>query len=349
MQRSLSIWIATTVALLLATPAHPEPAPRELKLHHMMSAMAPAHRLMLLEWAERIAGASGGRLRVKVFPSMQLGGQAAGLIDQVRDGIVDIGWTLPGYSPGRFPSIEVFELPFVIARPAVMNRAMQEFLQRHPEDFAEVKVLNLFVHRGQVLHSRRPIHRADDLRGMKIRVPSRVGGWIVEALGATPLGSPVQNIPEMLSKGIVDAAYIPYEASHGLKVHELVDYHVTLGGLPSDRIQTQVFILAMNWAVYRGLEPDLRAVIDANSGIALCDWLGEKWDSFEDPGREAARASGSLIELPAAEIALLRDRVEQPVIERWATTVARRGIDGHALLDEARALLRQHGADDVTP
>lgn len=338
----ISITVAALFALSLAVPISAAPPVKVLKLHHMMSPMAPAHRVMLLEWAERIAAASGGRLRVKVYPSMQLGGQAAGLMDQVRDGIVDIGWTLPGYSPGRFPSIEVFELPFVIASPPVMNHAMQAFLERHPEEFAEVKVLNLFVHAGQVLHSKRPIRQADDLRGMKIRVPSRIGGWIVEALGATPLGSPVQNIPEMLSKGIVDAAYIPYEASAGLKVHELVDYHVTLGGLASDRIQTQVFILAMNQDIYDGLEPDLRAVIDANSGTALSDWLGRKWISFEKPGMDAAQASGELIEIPTAEVTLLRERVEQPVIDRWLATVAKQGIDGKALLAEARELLRYH-------
>lgn len=321
----------------------------ELTLHHMMSAMAPAHRVMLTQWAERLRQASGGRLQVRIYPSMQLGGQAAALMDQVRDGIVDLGWTLPGYSPGRYPRIEVFELPFMVASPPVMNRAMHEFIARHPEDFVEVKILNVFVHQGQVLHAKRPIRKADDFRGLKVRVPSRVGGWMVEALGGTPLGSPVQNIPEMLSKGIVDAAYIPYEASFGLKVHELVDHHITLGGPGPDRIQTQIFVLAMNPEAYASLDPSLQAVIDANSGPAISDWLGQLWIEFEQPGAAAARASGELFALEPEEVSIVRERVEQAVIDRWVAAVARRGIDGRALIAEAHALLRKHAGIEAGP
>jgi TRAP-type C4-dicarboxylate transport system substrate-binding protein len=235
-----------------------------------------------------------------------------------------------------------------------MNRAMHEFIERHPEDFPDVKILNVFVHQGQVLHSKRPIRRADDFRGLKVRVPSRIGGWMVEALGGTPLGSPVQNVPEMLSKGIVDAAFIPYEASYGLKVHELVDHHITLGGPGPERIQTQIFVLAMNPAVYARLDPDLRAVIDAHSGPGMSDWFGQLWIDFERPGEAAARASGELFALPPDEVRIIRERVEQAVIDRWVAAVARRGIDGRALIAEAHALLRKHAAvearaDDINP
>jgi TRAP-type transport system periplasmic protein len=313
-----------------------------LKLHHMLSSAAPGHRLMLLEWSERIAQESNGRLQIKVFPSMQLGAQAAAILDQVRDGIVDIGWTLPGYSPGRFPNIEVFELPFMVSTPEVMNRAMHDFQQNHPEEFAAVKVLQLFVHKGQVIHSKQPIRSVEDFRDKKIRIPSRVSSWIVDALGGTPLGTPVQKIPELLSKGIIDATFIPYEASYGLRIHELVDYHITFEMENSDRIQTQIFILAMNRDVYNSLDDELKKVIDNNSGISMIPWFSQLWVDFEVPGERAARESGELITLPAEDVLTIREMVEEPVADKWVSVVEKQGVDGRALIEEAKMLLEKY-------
>jgi TRAP-type C4-dicarboxylate transport system substrate-binding protein len=313
-----------------------------LKLHHMQSAAAPAHRFMLTEWKDKIEAESGGRLRIRMFPAMQLGGQSAAILDQVRDGITDIGWTLPGYSPGRFPRIEVFELPFVMSSIEVMNRAMLDFLANHPEEFADVRILQVFAHAGQVVHSKTPIRTADDFVGKKIRVPSRVSSWIVEALGGIPLGTPVGQVPEMLSKGIIDATLIPYEGSYGMKIHELVDYHSTLELENTDRFQTQIFVIAMNKEAYAALPADLRTVLDNNSGVNNSAWFAEKWQEFEIPGANAAAASGEVILIPAAEVAKIRASVEQPVIARWQEIVARKGIDGTALLEEARFLLNKH-------
>jgi len=333
------------LCLMLLFPSFPVAAQDEviyLKLHHMLSAAAPGHRIMLLGWSEKVAEESNGRLQIKVFPSMQLGGQAAALFDQVRDGIVDIGWTLPGYTPGRFPNIEVFELPFLVSSPYVMNQAMYDYERNHPEEFSSVKVLQLFVHVGQVVHSTTPIRSIEDFQDKKIRVPSRVSSWIVEAMGATPLGSPVQKIPEMLSKGIVNATFIPYEASYGLKIHELVDYHITFDLEHSDRIQTQIFILAMNWDTYNALDDELKTVIDNNAGISMLPWFAQKWVDFEVPGKRAAAESGELIEIPVDDLDALREQIEKPVIERWVSALEKEGIDGHALIEEARSLLDKY-------
>ena len=196
----------------------------ELKLHHSLPPISPAQQTMLVPWAGKLAAESGGRIAVTIYPAMQLGGQAPQLINQARDGVVDLVWTLTGYTPGRFPRTEVFELPFLNADPVTMNLALYDFLKLHPEEFAEFKLIAAFVHAGQALHSRRPVASVADFRGLKIRVPSRVSGWIVEALGGVPLGSPVSAIPELLSRGVVDAAFIPFEVVKSLRVDELVDY-----------------------------------------------------------------------------------------------------------------------------
>ena len=195
----------SVVAMLAATPASvvaAQAAPVvQLKLHHMLGPLAPGHRAMLVPWADKVTRQSNGRIQITIFTSMQLGGQAPALIDQVRDGIVDLAWTLPTYTPGRFPRVEVFELPFLNASPIVMNLALAEFVANHPEEFAEYKLISVFVHAGMSIHSKKPVRTADDLQGLKIRIPGRTTAWMVDAMGSTPIGAPISKIPEMLSKG----------------------------------------------------------------------------------------------------------------------------------------------------
>lgn len=314
----------------------------QFKLHHALPPAAPAHWSTLVPWAERVESASGGRIEITVYASMQLGGKAPQLMNQVRDGVVDIVWALSGYTPGRFPSLEVFEMPGLNAHPTVMNRALAEFVVKHADEFADYKVIAAFVHAGQALHSKIPVRVADDFVGMKIRIPSRTAGWIVEALGATPIGTPAAKIPELLSKGIVDAVFIPYEVVGSLKVHELADYHIGLTLPASDRFHTQVFLIAMNRDAYQGLPPDLQGIIDAHSGKNISDWLAQIWMDNELPGIELADASGELIQLTTPVSQELKQRMESEVTQRWSRSMAERGLDGPALLAEARALIEKY-------
>ena len=84
-----------------------------LKVHHFWPPQAMPPTKILQPWCDRIAADSAGRLKCQVFAAMQLGGTPAQLIDQAKDGVVDIVFTLPGYTAGRFPIMEVFELPFM--------------------------------------------------------------------------------------------------------------------------------------------------------------------------------------------------------------------------------------------
>ena len=206
-----------------------------------------------------------------------------------------------------------------------MNLALSEFVANHPDEFAEYKVISVFVHAGHLIHSKKPVRTSDDLRGLKIRIPGRTTGWMVEAMGSTPIGAPISKIPEMLSKGIVDAVLIPFEVMAPLKVHELVDYHIILDDDHTGRLNTQVFVTAMNLESYNALPSDLQAVIDRNADEATARWVGQVWTDSEKPGAELAAQSGEIISLPADEVAILEARLARPVADRWVEVVGRRG------------------------
>lgn len=333
-----AVAVAMGVALAAGTAASQEV---KLKLHHLLPPVSHAHKNMLVPWAEKINKESGGRIQIDIYPAMQLGGKPPQLIDQVRDGVVDLVWTLPGYTPGRFTETEVFELPFMHKDIVSTNKALTEFLERHGDEYKDYKVIAMFVHAGQVIHSVKPVRTAADLEGLKIRTPTRTGGWMIEAMGATPVGAPVPKIPEMLSKRVVDAVLIPYEVMLPLKVDQMVDYHTVLAG-DVERVNTSTFIIAMNKARYESLPADLKKVFDDNSGMALSQWLGEIWQAAEAPGMAKAKESGEIITMPPAEVAKLRAKIEQPVIDRWIAEMNAKGVDGQALVDEARALIAKY-------
>jgi TRAP-type C4-dicarboxylate transport system substrate-binding protein len=339
---NMKIALAGAVVGIVAALTGPANAQEvTLKLHHLLPPVSHAHKNMLAPWSEKIMKESGGRIKIEIYPAMQLGGKPPQLIDQVRDGVVDIVWTLPGYTPGRFTKTEVFELPFMHRDIASTNKALTEFLEKNGDEYSDYHVIAMFVHAGQVLHSRTAIRTADDLANQKIRTPTRTGGWMIEAMGATPIGAPVPKIPEMLSKGVVDTVLIPYEVTVPLKVHELVDFHTVLAGDIS-RVNTSTFIIAMNKGRYESLPDDLKKVIDDNSGMNIAEWLAEIWQAAEAPGEKLAAASGEIITMPAAEVAKLRAKIEQPVIDRWVAEMNGKGVDGQALVDEARALIAKH-------
>src|SRR3546814_14402062 len=119
----------------------------------------------------------------------------------------------------------------------------------------------------------------------------RISDWSSDVCSSDLIGMPVPAVPESLARGVIDGAALPYEVALPLKIHELTTSHTEIGG--QHGLYTAVFLFTMNKARYEALPADLRAVIDANSGIALAKQIGRVWDEAEQPGRAAAKASGA--------------------------------------------------------
>ena len=313
-----------------------------LKVQHFLPPPSPAHAQFIKPWADAVTAESNGRIKVEIFAAMALGGRPPQLYDQVKDGVADVVWTLPGYTAGRFPKSEVFELPFMAASATATAQATQEFYEKHLRDeFKDVHVLVMHAHApGSFFTVSKPIMAVDDLKGLKIRAPTRIINEALKALGATPVGMPVPELPQALSRGVVDGATIPFEVALPLKAHEMVK-HVT--EIPGARgFYTSVFIYAMNKAKYDGLPADLKKVIDANSGMALARKVGKVWDEVEIPGREAAMAAKvQFHKMPAAEIAKMQ-AATQPVIDAWIKDMDGKGANGKMLVDDARAMIAKY-------
>jgi TRAP-type C4-dicarboxylate transport system substrate-binding protein len=185
-----------------------------------------------------------------------------------------------------------------------------------------------------------PIRTLEDLQGKKIRAPTRVINDTLGTLGATPVGMPVPQVPEALSRGVVDGVVIPWEVSRPLRVHELTDSHTSFAG---DRgFYTSVFLYGMNKNVYESLPDDLKAVIDNNSGLALAQKIGKVWDEAEEPGRQAAEEVGAEFYVIEGDELERWKEASQPVIAAWTQQMSANGQDGAALVEDARSLIEQY-------
>lgn len=337
MSRALAVFALVVCSNALAQ------APVVLKVHHFLPPGSTTHAKLLVPWCERIEKESASRLKCQIYPSMQLGGTPPQLYDQVRDGIADVVWTLPGYTAGRFPKMEVFELPFMISDAESASKAAWEFYEKHARDeFREVRPLAVHVHDAGYLHTRdKQVRSLADFRGLKLRAPTRQTNRLLAALGASPVSMPVTGLADAMSKGVIDGAVIPWEVVPAVKVQEIARFH-TETDPNTAAMYTAVFLLAMNRNTYDSLAPDLRAIVDRNSGLTLSGQAGRLWEEQKAPARKLALDRGNTVYVvPAAELALW-EKAAQPVLVDWVRDMAKRGADGDALVADARALVARH-------
>ena len=246
--------------------------------------------------------------------------------------------------PGRFPRIEVFELPFMMNNAEATSKAFWEYtMTMAADEFKDVQPIALQVHGPGMFHMRdKLIKTAEDLRGSKVRGPTRQITKMLGYLGATPVGMPLPQIPDALSKGVINGCVIPWEVVPAVKVHELAKFHSEFdpaGGA----LYTTTFIMAMNKAKYASLAPDLKAIIDKNSGMDTSAWLGKVQQSGDIPGRESAVKQGnSIYTIPAAEAQEFKRKARLVEVE-WMQDMDKRGFNGKQLLDTAKALIEKHG------
>lgn len=315
-----------------------------LKMHQFLPPQANVPKLILDVWADTVEAASDNRITIDRFPSMQLGGKPPELMDQAIDGVADIIWTVVGYTPGRFPSTEVFELPFMVEDARAASCAYWTMFEEHMRDdeFKDVKILGTWVHGPGTFHTADPVETPDDLKGMKIRGGSRLVNQLLSLAGATPVGMPVPAIPEALSKGVIDGATIPWEVTPALKIPELVENHTEFEGAA---LYTLTFVLAMNKDKYEGLPDDLKAVIDDNSGLNFSIFAGGTQADADGPSREIAVENGNDI-FTVSDTAPWEE-VVNPIYKDWVAEMAEKDKDGQALIDQARALMggKCKGAD----
>lgn len=315
--------------------------PVVLKIAHFLPSGASAQQRVLQPWCDTISKESQGRIACQFYPAMQLGGTPAQLADQVKSGVADIVWTAPGYSAGRFPGVETFELPFMVKDATSGSKALWQYYEQNiQKEFADYKVLAFQVDGGQSINTaKKQVTTAADLAGLKLRSSTRLGAKTLTALGASPVAMPPAQVTEAISKGVVDGSLGAWELVVTTKLSEVTKFHAQpAAGQPY--ATATVLTVLMNKAKYDGLPADLKAIIDKNSGLVLSEKFGQVFDEEATKSRQKVTELGNKVtDLDATQIEAMR-KATAGVVDEWIKEVSGKGVDGQKLVDAARALVK---------
>jgi TRAP-type C4-dicarboxylate transport system substrate-binding protein len=318
-------------------------APIALKLHHAMSSVSAGHDKFLVPWARKVEAEAGGRIRIDLFPSMQLGGSPARLFDQARDGIVDIAWTMPSLTPGRFPKTEMFELPFVPARRAlVSSRALDDFAAVNLKDeFREVHPLGFSCSDRGVLHANSPIRTIEDVKDLKLHVQTRFAGEMVRLLGGQPVPMAEGQLPMAITARVIDGCIDPWHMVPPLRLNDLLKTHTEFS---DSSLSSTTFVLVMNKDAYEWLPRDLKTVIDNNSGQFAAGLAGTMWDLGAAVAADMVAERGDTIVTLLPEAVAHWRKATDPVTGIWLKEMKEQKVDGNKLLASAHALLAKYAS-----
>ncbi len=340
----LKTTVIATVLGMTATAGYAQEV--TLRFQHFVSPNSANPKYFIEPWAKKVEEDSNGRIKIEIYPFMQLGGAAPEQYDLVRDGAIDGGWIIPGYTPGRFPEIEALELPFTTTKSGEQaSIAAWRFTEKYLlDDMSDVHVLTTHMHGPGLVHKTgAPIEEVEDFAGLKLRGPSRPATLLLEKLGATPVGMPVPAFPEALSKGVVDGGVITWEMSPSLKLDELTDSHTDVAG--DMALYNLFFIWAMNKDSYEAMPDDLKAVIDANSGEFAAAWAGRAHDIGDVDGRALMEDSGNEIAEISADVTAEMRALGDEVTAEWITDMNAKGFDGAQLVADAKAIVAEVSAE----
>jgi TRAP-type transport system periplasmic protein len=299
----------------------------ELKL---ASFVPPSHTIwvnVLVPWAKEIEAKSSGRLTVRMFPSMQLGGKPPELYRQMVQGIADIVFTLPGYTSGDFPMMSLTELPGTATSADDGTRKLWAHMDYFKEEYKDAKVLMLWNSDNAGFMTRaRPIRKIEDVKGLRLRAPSAAQAAQIEHLGGIGVSMPVTQIYNGIERGTIDGTQIPLSAMLDFKLIEVVKYftvNAPLGRSP--------FLVSMNRKRYESLPADLRKIIDDTTGLQLSLKGSEEYDKKNQMALDEAKKKRDVYELSAKENQQWLDYFK-PLIQREAARVDKAGLPGSAML-----------------
>jgi TRAP-type transport system periplasmic protein len=300
--------------------------------------LPPSHTLSETqkEWCALLEQKTAGKAKCNILPRAVAAPPAT--FDAVRNGLADLSFTVHGYTPGRFVTTQMAEVPFLGQSAEASSVAFQRMYAKYPafaEEHKGVKVLTVFTHGpGIVFNTKRPIATADDLSGLKWRVGGGMVNEISKAMGMNVTLKPAPESYELLSTGVMDGTLFPAESVESFKIDKVVKYATSFPG----GLYNTSFVFIMNQAKYDGLPADVKKVVDELSGEFAARMIGKGWDKVDRRGMAFMQAAGvQFVKADAAFVKVVTDKTA-PLLDTWAKAAEAKGLkDPKRVLGEFRA------------
>lgn len=308
----------------------------------MSSWVPPAHTLTETqkEWCALIEQKAPGKVKCQQLPRAV--SAPPGTFDAVRNGLVDLSFTVHGYTPGRFVTTQFVEVPFLGDSAEITSVAYQRVYAKNPaiaDEHKGVKVLAMFTHGpGIVFNTKKPVAKLEDLQGMKWRVGGGMVNEIAKTLGMNVTLKPAPESYELLSTGVMDGTLFPAESVEGFKIDKVIK-HATL--FPGGLYNTS-FVFMMNQAKYDSLPPDVKKVVDEISGEFAARMIGRGWDKVDRRGMAFMQAAG--VQFTKADPAFVKAVGDKTAAleDKWAAEAEKKGLkNAKKVLADFRAEIKK--------
>lgn len=319
-------YLLAGASFLIASAAHADVV---LKMNSWMPAPHPLVADLHAPFAEEVAKVTEGRVRIEILPAPL--GPPPAAFDLARDGVVDVAYGVQGYSPGRFKTAILGEMPFLSDDAVVTSVAfwrVHEAMLAQAGEYEGVKVLGVFTHGPGAIYSREPINVVDDIAGQKIRTGGIFAEDIAASLGAVPVQAPAPKVYEVLSQGVADGIFFPAETVPFFKLQEILKSAYTVDG----GIYNTAFFTVMNEAKWKQIPEADRALIEPLLGEAFARRAGEMWNAADAQGRAEMKGKIAFKAATSEETAELHERLK-PLVDQRIAEVTAAGIDGQVAYD----------------
>jgi TRAP-type C4-dicarboxylate transport system substrate-binding protein len=282
--------------------------------------------VLATEWAKEIEKRTDGRVQITMFYGGTLT-PADKCYDGVAKGISDVGMSCFSYTMGKFPLTEVADLPLGSKSGWAATKLINEYYYKFkPKEIDEVKVMYLHGHGPGILHTKKPVYKLEDLKGMKIRCTG-MAAKIVTALGGAPVAMPMGETYDALSRGVVEGSMAPQEALQGWKWGEVVKFTTENYGSS----YSTGFFVVMNKEKWSALPPDIQKIIEKVNE----EWIekqGKLWDEIEKAGRDFTLKLGNKI-IPLSQDEDWRwTKAVKPIFDDYVKRMKEKGLPGEEAL-----------------
>jgi TRAP-type C4-dicarboxylate transport system substrate-binding protein len=227
------------------------------------------YRSVMKPFAEAVQRESNGAVVFDFFPNGALGRNPAQQAQLILDGVADVTWIIQSYSPGRFPDTEVLELPgtFNDLREASLV-ASRLAGKKILADYSDYYVLGLWCSPPYSIHTNFPVNSIADLKGKTIRVLSKNESAAMRAFGAVPIGMPITEVAEAISRGTISGTTTQLSPFFDFGLDRVTTNHFFI------RLETVPVCILMNRKKYDALPESSRAILDRNAGAVLTNrWI----------------------------------------------------------------------------
>jgi len=324
MNREKSIFMMMAgLCLIFILTSGAEARKKTIVLDHAswLPAVTPVNKLFP-EFFKGLEEATGGAVKTKLHSASSMGPPAEHY-NLVLNGLADIAHLNPGFIPGIFPMLSMFELPLHFNTAAEGSAAMHEMYKRgyFDKEFANVKVLGLLcINPYHIFWRDKKVVTVEDFKGLKVRSPGTGWSEIIKTLGGVSVSAPTSEMYMMQQKGIVDGCWGPWEMIFSFKMNEVSKF------VTETYLVTVTHVWVMNKDSWQELPQEAKDFLDKNSWVLASEKGPASMDDTVAPAKKLfLKTPGAEINpLPESEL----DKMDELFAPIWAKWIADREAKG---------------------